>query len=58
MHNLILRSDKFMNMNAVGIDVSKVKSMVAILRSYGEIQKGQLSKVHGQEVRNNDRCVP
>ena len=26
-----------MNMNAVGIDVSKGKSMVAILRSYGEI---------------------
>lgn len=37
LHNLILRSDKFMNMNAVGIDVSKGKSMVAILRSYGEI---------------------
>ena len=36
LHNLILRSDKFMNMNAVGIDVSKGKSMVAILRSYGE----------------------
>ena len=31
----ILRSDKFMN--AVGIDVSKGKSMVAILRPYGEI---------------------
>ena len=29
---VILRSDKFMNMNAVGIDVSKGKSMVAILR--------------------------
>ena len=26
-----------MNMNAVGIDVSKGKSMVAILRPYGEI---------------------
>ena len=37
LHNLILRSDKFMNMNAVGIDVSKGKSMVAILRPYGEI---------------------
>lgn len=26
-----------MNMNAVGIDVSKGKSMVSILRPYGEI---------------------
>ena len=26
-----------MNMNAVGIDVSKNKSMVAILRPFGEI---------------------
>lgn len=26
-----------MNMNAVGIDVSKGKSMVAILRPYGEM---------------------
>ena len=26
-----------MNMNAVGIDVSKGKSMIAILRPYGEI---------------------
>ena len=26
-----------MNMNAVGIDVSKGKSMVAILRPFGEI---------------------
>ena len=26
-----------MNMNAVGIDVSKGKSMIAIIRPYGEI---------------------
>ena len=32
---IILRSDKFMN--AVGIDVSKGKSMVAIMRPFGEI---------------------
>ena len=32
---LFLRSDKFMN--AVGIDVSKGKSMVAIMRPFGEI---------------------
>lgn len=31
-----------MNMNAVGIDVSKGKSMVAILRSYGEIIQNHL----------------
>ena len=33
-----------MNMNAVGIDVSKGKSMVAILRPYGEIVSTPLSK--------------
>ena len=31
-----------MNMNAVGIDVSKGKSMVAILRPYGEIVSSPL----------------
>ena len=35
LHYQILRGGKFMN--AVGIDVSKGKSMVAILRPYGEI---------------------
>ena len=35
LHNQVLGSDKFMN--AVGIDVSKGKSVVAIMRPFGEI---------------------
>ena len=41
---IILRSDKFMN--AVGIDVSKGKSMVAIMRPFGEIVSTPLSLIH------------
>ena len=35
-----------MNMNAVGIDVSKGKSMVAILRPYGEIVSSPFDVKH------------
>ena len=33
-------------MNAVGIDVSKGKSMVAIMRPFGEIVSTQIGRAH------------
>ena len=43
-----------MNMNAVGIDVSKGKSMVAILRSYGEIISKPFEVKHTVSISGNN----
>lgn len=47
------RSDEFMNRNAVGIDVSKGKSMVAILRPLGEVVSSPFEVYHtSDEIRS------
>ena len=45
-----------MNMNAVGIDVSKGKSMVAILRPYGEIVSSPFEIKHTSSNIQSSDC--
>ena len=47
-----------MNMNAVGIDVSKGKSMVAILRPYGEIVSTPLASTPSRKNLLATLAVP